>query len=588
MRRIPFAWLLVALVACHAAPPAPKSDPITRRTIAGGELIGFVGTEGSHVWRGIPYAAPPTGAQRWRAPRDPKPWQGTREALAFGERCPQYASQLEANHAPGTVFGSEDCLTLNVFAPPDAEPERLPVMLWIHGGGNVQGGSDFYDGGVLAVRQNVVVVTVNYRLGPLGWLRHAALREGATAEERSGNFGTLDLIQALRWVHANIGAFGGNPDSITIFGESAGARNVVALLQAIPARGLFAGAIVESGGTRSHGPEESEPVTTVPIVRRGPTSGDLLVHLLGSERVARMSSAEIAAFLRAQTPAQILSAYPETDSEGDHTGFYDFPQQFRDGVVLPAVEAPAAFAAGNYARVPVIIGTNRDEAKLFMFASSKHVRRFLGIPRLRDADGYQREARYRSRFWKAYGADEPAAAMRRAQGPSVYVYRFDWDEQPHVFGADLGQMLGAAHVMEIPFVFGHWNLGPNSKLLFDEENAAARIALSDAMQAYWGQFAWTGAPGRGRDGKRLTWSAWDPSSATADKYIVFDTEAGGGIRMAHETESTSALIAELSRDPHYDAAERCALLAEWTRDVPTVVASVESLGCSAPAVAARR
>jgi para-nitrobenzyl esterase len=157
-----------------------------------------------------------------------------------------------------------------------------------------------------------------------------------------------------------------------------------------------------------------------------------------------------------------------------------------------------------------------------------------------------------------------------------------------VLGADLGEMLGAAHVMEVPFVFGHWDLGPNSKLLFDEDNAPGRLALSETMQSYWGQFAWTGSPGRGRDGKLPVWSAWDPSQPTAGKYIVLDTAAGGGIRMAHEIESTSALIAELSRDPAWDTAARCAQLAEWTRDVPTVVASVESLGCSAPAVAAER
>jgi para-nitrobenzyl esterase len=167
----------------------------------------------------------------------------------------------------------------------------------------------------------------------------------------------------------------------------------------------------------------------------------------------------------------------------------------------------------------------------------------------------------------------------------VFAYRFDWDEEPSVLGADLGEMLGAAHVMEVPFVFGHWDLGPNSKLLFDEDNAPARLALSEKMQSYWGQFAWTGSPGRGHDGKQPAWSAWDPSQPTAGKYIVFDTPAGGGIRMAHELESTSALIAELSRDPAWDEPARCALLAEWTRDVPTVVAHSGELGCRAPEVA---
>jgi para-nitrobenzyl esterase len=578
--------IAIAVTACNPPPPsAPARDEITKRTISSGEVVGFIGAQKSHVWRGIPYAAAPAGALRWRAPRDPEKWQGVREVLAFGARCPQYTSSLEATRELGTVYGSEDCLTLNVWSPPHSETERLPVMFWIHGGGNVQGGSDFYDGEALAVHQRVVVVTVNYRLGPLGWLRHAALREGATYEEASGNYGTLDLIHALRWVKKNIAVFGGNPDSVTIFGESAGGRDVVALLQSPPARGLFHGAIVESGGTRSSGLDEAEEQTADPALRRGPGSHQLLERLLGREKLAGMSNAAIAAYLRAQTPETILKAYPETNSEGDHTGFYELPQQFRDGVVLPTVDAPAAFAAGDYNRVPVILGTNHDESKIFMFASSKYVWRFLGIPRLRDAESYYREASYRSRFWKAYGVDEPAAAMRRVQGPSVYAYRFDWDEEPSVFGADLGKMLGAAHVMEVPFVFGHWNLGPNSKLLFDDDNAPARLALSDQMQSYWGQFAWTGSPGRGRDGKLPAWSAWDPSQPTAGKYIVFDTAAGGGVRMAHETESTAAVVAELTKDPAFDAGARCALLAEWTRDVPTVIARAESVGCAAREVA---
>ncbi|MGH7336919.1 MAG: carboxylesterase family protein, partial [Myxococcota bacterium] len=452
----------------------------------------------------------------------------------------------------------------------------------------VQGGSDFYDGAALAVRQNAVVVSANYRLGPLGWLRHAALREGVTYEEASGNYGNLDLVQVLEWLRANVGVFGSNPRSITIFGESAGGRNVVALLSSPLARGLFHGAIVQSGGTHSSGLDEAEQPTTTPVPGRGRTSADLLLHLLGRERLARMTHPEIAAFLRAQSPEAILRAYPETDTEGDHTGFFELPQHFRDGVVLPEALVPAALASGDYARVPVILGTTRDEYKLFMFASSKHVARTLGVPRLRDAEQYEREASYRSRFWKASGVDEPAAAMRRVQGPSVYAYRFDWDEEPSVLGADLSRMLGAAHVMEVPFVFGYWNLGANSKLLFDDDNAPAREALSDAMQSYWGQFAWTGSPGRGRDGKQPAWTAWDPSGPAAPKYIVFDTEAGGGIRMAHETESTSALIAELARDPAYDPAARCDLLAEFTRDAPALLARADGLGCGASAVASER
>ena len=164
-------------------PDADATGPGAAAFTFVGAVVGFVAANGSHVWRGIPYTAPPTGALRWRAPRDPQPWPGTRESLAFGPRCPQYTSSLEATRELGTVYGSEDCLTLNVWAPPHAGAERLPVMFWIHGGGNVQGGSDFYDGAALAVNQRVVVVSSNYRL--------AAPRRAARGRHRRGGVGQL-------------------------------------------------------------------------------------------------------------------------------------------------------------------------------------------------------------------------------------------------------------------------------------------------------------------------------------------------------------------------------------------------------------
>ncbi len=584
---------LVAIAACGTpVPPPPTADSATERQTTSGRVVGFVDDAGNRVWLGIPYAAPPTGERRWRAPAAPERWAGVREALAFGPRCPQLASRLDSKAPPRTVLGAEDCLSLNIWAPADTGGAPLPVMVWIHGGGNVAGGSDFYDGAAFAAQQRVVLVSVNYRLGPLGWLRHASLREGAGFEEESGNFGTLDLIHALGWVRDNISAFGGDPDAVTIFGESAGARNVVSLLLAPGAYGLFHGAIAESGGTRSSGLDEAEAFVDAPTPGDADSSGELLLRLLEADgagdreatkaRLAAMSSRETADYLRGKSPTALLAAYEEN---GVGSGLYTLPQLFRDGIVLPKVEFLDAFATGDYARVPVILGSNRDEDKLFMFASPLYVRRFLGIPRLRDPEAYEREASYRSRFWKANGVDEPAALLRRLQGPSVFAYRFDWDEQPSILGADLGEMLGAAHFMEVPFVFAHWQLGPNTDLLFDEDNAPGREAVSHAMQSYWAEFAWTGRPGKGRGGDLPAWSPWDPSAPTADKYIVFDTPQDGGIRMAHEVQSNEALFAELARDTAYDEHARCALFAEWVRSVPRVAPRSGSLGCDVPAVA---
>src|SRR5262245_2106414 len=238
-------WALLAVLVTSACglggePEAPRvADPATRRTTAQGVVVGSLGSEGTHAWHGIPFAQPPVGALRWRAPLPAKPWDGVREALADAPQCAQPPPILGGDANPDGSSGSEDCLYLNVFAPafaPDAVPtgdERRPVMVWIHGGGNSIGGASLYDGGFLAAAHGVVLVAVQYRLGPFGWLRHASLRGGPdlSAEDRSGNFGTLDLIEALRWVKRNAAAFGGDPERVTVFGESAGGRNTFTMLQ---------------------------------------------------------------------------------------------------------------------------------------------------------------------------------------------------------------------------------------------------------------------------------------------------------------------------------------------------------------------
>ena len=214
----PAALLVLLAAGCaQKGRPPPVADPSSRRVTASGPVVGMQGGYGSHVWLGIPYAKPPLGELRWRAPQPAAAWTDTRVALALGSPCPQYTSPLwGVSGKEGTIAGSEDCLYLNVYAPrvaEDAVPagdRRWPVMVWIHGGGNSIGQGGAYEGGHLAAAEHVVVVTVNYRLGPFGWFRHAALRaDAAGAAEQSGNFATLDVIGALEWVRDNIAAFGG-------------------------------------------------------------------------------------------------------------------------------------------------------------------------------------------------------------------------------------------------------------------------------------------------------------------------------------------------------------------------------------------
>ncbi|HKE13101.1 MAG TPA: carboxylesterase family protein, partial [Myxococcota bacterium] len=547
-------FFALGLAACtHAKEPyrIASPDPATLRSTGGGELVGGEGRYGSSAWLGIPYAKPPVGALRWRAPQPAEPWSGRREALAFGAPCPQYTSPFAGVEGKaGTTVGSEDCLTLNIWTPRfaagkvPAGKDRLPVMVWIHGGGNSIGTARFYDGGNLATTERVAVVTVQYRLGPFGWLRHPALRAGAANDkERSGNFGTLDLVRSLEWVRDNISAFGGDPGNVTIFGESAGATDVYALLVAPDAKGLFHRAIAESGGTNRTSLAEAENLADAETPGQPQSSGEILLRLLQRDgapdrsaakaKLAAMSDAEIATYLRGKTASEILAVYtPEP------AGMIRMPLVFADGRVLPEgpLEERVAREDG-WNRVPVMVGTNRDEFRLFLYPDPNRIRKVLWIfPRFVNELTYLATADARSHMWKATGADGPAVAFRRSE-PNVFVYRFDWDEEPKVLGADLSKMLGACHGFEIPFVFGHFDLGRGSRMIYNEANRPGREVLAKSMMSYWAAFAKNGDPGRGLDGSLAPWTPWDDSSEMAPKYIILATPEGGGLRMANEIET---------------------------------------------------
>jgi para-nitrobenzyl esterase len=562
LKRVAIVGMCLAVFACSRAERehGTAPDTTTQRLTSSGPIVGFVGSYGSHVWLGIPYAKAPVGELRWRVAQSPDPWKTARPALTFGSPCLQYGSALggTSGSRPDEPTGSEDCLYLNVYAPPSdgKRAAALPVMVWIHGGGNTIGEAGFYNGGNLAMTHQVVVVTVNYRLGPFGWLRHASLRNGAeTPEEQSGNFGTLDLVHALHWVRDNASVFGGDPTNVTIFGESAGGANVYTMLLSPQARGLFARAIVQSGSVRTTPSAWAENFEDDVEPGDGNSSNEMIVRALiadgraqdraAAKRVlAQMSMAEVATYLRGRSAVDVLRSYPPNRG----AGMIRMPLVFADGTVLQAT-TPSFASTQTYNRVPVMVGTNRDENKLFMVTDPEYVRRILWIfPRLRDERMYQLTAEYLAKMWKAIGVDEPATAMRAAQGASVYAYRFDWDEEPTILGADLSVMAGAAHVFEIPFVFGHFDLGRLGNLMFTTENEPGRLTLSKQMMSYWAEFAYRGAPSRGRGGELPEWTAWDNDVPTSPKFMVLDTAAGGGLRMSNETVTAAGVIAAIDDD----------------------------------------
>jgi len=576
---VPLLALSVGVaLACTGGGQAPEvsaraSDPASQRTVETGDLVGFENPLGGHAWLGVPFAKPPVGDLRWRAPDPPEPWQGVREALAIGSACPQLANLLAGSEGEG-VIGSEDCLYLNVFAPRFAAREvpsdgaRLPVLFWIHGGGNAVGHGGSYDGGRMAAEQNVVVVTTNYRLGALGWFRHPALAETARdARDASGNFGTLDLIRGLEWVRDNVAAFGGDPGNVTIYGESAGGHDVLSLLVAPAAGGLFHRAISQSGGTWTETALRAEAYAADGGAPH--SSREIVVRLLeqggASEARARadaLSAEETRDLLRGASPQQLIEAYLE--GEEGAFGMYDSPRVFREGAVLPAAGIPEAFAAGHFHRVPVVLGTNRDEVKLFMSGDPEQVwRLFWLFPILRDADRYDRDAEYSSKLWKVSGVDEPAAAMVAAGHTDVYAYRFDWDEQGKLLVTDLSRLLGAAHGLEIPFVFDSFDSGLMRRLSGGREDPA-RDALARAMRDYWAEFARTGSPGTGGSG-HTPWAAWSPA-ARGPKVMVLDSSNDGGLRMSDEVLTHDGVMDALMADARFgDQDERCAYMRNLLR-----------------------
>jgi para-nitrobenzyl esterase len=514
-----------------------SGDPVTGTLL--GAVRGFEDRSDTWLWKAIPFAKPPVGPLRWKAPQDPDPWTGTREVSEFCSPCTQYFTFGDL------VVGSEDCLYLNIWRPRSTE-QNLPVYFWIHGGGNSIGAAamgEDYSGANLAARSNLVVVTVNYRLGPLGWFTHPALRKSEPGTERddSGNYGTLDLIQALSWVRENIEAFGGDPARVLIAGESAGAMNVLSLLVSPVATDLFQRAMAESGGPFSSQVEEGEASARDAILNllvRDGTAADLTEAevLLGG-----MTPPEIEAYLRSKPGEELLQGY-----EPSFGGMINsLPAVFEDGVVIPA-GGFSALQAGTYPnKVPVILGSNQEELKLFFFADPS----FSG----RD-DLYQIVTSYGSDFWKASGVDGVARALRsHADQPDVYAYHFLWgaggERGESMIPDPWGFILGSFHTLEIPFFFGNDTVDVLLQLLvFTEENRPGREALSSAMMAYAARFVATGDPNEAGSGL----PRWEPWSNDPDmpKCILLDVDADQAldIRMSEAEFTESGVLEGMAAD----------------------------------------
>jgi para-nitrobenzyl esterase len=482
--------------------------------VDGGELQGAV-ADGVVSFKGIPFAAPPTGELRWRPPQPAARWTGVRQAAEFGANCMQGRfGPPPSPGAPAVPAPSEDCLYLNVWRPADPAARNLPVMVWIHGGGFVGGsGSSPNTSGVPFAKQGVVLVSANYRLGRFGFFAFPALGK-ERPDELKGNYAYMDQIVALQWVRRNIAAFGGDSNNVTIFGFSAGGVSVHSLLASPLARGLFHKAIAQSGGSRDS-VLTARPMSADGVDPNYPVSAETIG--IGFARSMGIEGTDEAALakLRGLSADEVLRGAPA--QPGANAPSYE-TTPILDGKLITET-AEAAYKAGRQPRVPLLAGSNsadtagnRIRARTKDELWARYGQWSAEARAAYDPDGSAELAALISRANDDYGQAEPArfaANAFAAKGSPAYLYRFSY-----VASALRERMrAGAPHGGEISYVFGTLTAAPGSTLTA-EDLAVARMA-----QSYWVNFAKTGDP----NGAGLpAWPRHDPK-----KDVLFDFRPDG-------------------------------------------------------------
>jgi len=544
----------VQAISLDATGPAP-----TLRTTAFGGVNGAVNASGTTIyWRGVPYAAPPIGSQRWKAPSDPAPWATTLQTQSFGKACMQSPS----NDVLASTNQSEDCLTLNIWAPASGET-NLPVVVFAHGGGNIigSGALPVYSGEKFAGEQKVVFVSMNYRLNLFGWLYTSALQTAGDSIGNSGNFGTLDIIQALKFVKNNIASFGGDPSNVTLAGHSSGAWNTFNLLASPQATGLFSKAFALSGplklSTQSAGTTFGNKLLAM-LVRKDSLATDnasavtYIAANLGTDALKK-------SYLFSKTSAQLVDAFQGISGDLDNPS-NSFAHSFTDGVVLPP-DTATAFTGIYLNSVPILVGTVNEEGKqsASMFALPNKWNEMLNTvdpdnPTITSIDqiiqaaylpankpfvdcnnsGYNavvlnvnfpsivcaNGATASSAIW---GREETSITLYQPIQPKIYVYNFAWAQQ----SAPFNTVMGATHMTDVPFLFGNavkeagGPTGWNHTFEYATANKVGRDALSLIMRQSLAAFLRTGNPNNAALG--TTWLPWSNTTGGA-KRLVFDAD----------------------------------------------------------------
>ena len=513
-------------------------------------------------WDDIPYAKPPIGKLRWKAPRE----INNRNNIISSKEdnyCVQRPSSLGGPGGEGPFVGTEDCLYLDISAPNNKKQDLLPVMLWIHGGGNTSGLKDLYDFNKMVKRHNVIVVRVNYRLGPFGWFYHPSIQGFQTDLDKTSNFGTLDIIASLRWVKKNIKLFGGDPENITIFGESAGGHNVFSLLVSPQSKGLFHKAISMSGYTTSINPsdafkQEKESSTS------SYTSSEIVNKIIidnFDDQDKKYTNKEIRSILLGLSTQEFFKYYAQRES------YEELPLLTSDNIVIPKIGLRAALYEKNLVnRVPTIAGSNKDEVKLWLSTAEYFVEldfsplgSLLSIPKvkLKNENAFEAFNYYRSHAWKIRGVDIPLEGLYNSGNQNLFAYRYDWDDHRRFVIGDFKKLIGAAHATEIPLLAGNSKLVggyPLSDLIYPF--GKSKLFTSRNMMKFWANFAKNGQPGESTN--FVEWDSAVRNKELTSSYIVLDRKEN--LKMNNDKKTFESLSKELYNDERVNNLEKCVIL----------------------------
>ena len=534
--------ILLVTASCSTISNFNETDKDIVVKSQSGNYLGIEATD-LYVFKGIPYAEPPVGDLRWRAPRDVEYLDAIIDATEFKNECVQPKDNSSIFNR-NLSTGDEDCLYLNIYVPKNQNSlnkNKFPVMYWIHGGSNIWGAGSDYDFSNLATSQQVIVVTINYRLGLFGWFASLFFAETGEDLDKSYNFGHLDIIKGLEWVNQNISSFGGDKNNVTIFGESAGGSNTLTMIASPLAEGLFHKAISQSGYVSSYSTEYAESIS------------ELSSKNIFAEDIKYLTdSNEIVNYLQGLTQTEVYEKYIAT---AEKYVYPITPITMRDGIVVPKEGIYKALEKADPDLI-VVAGTNKDEMNYwfvnseYFYDTSFEIRRTLK----RSEANLRSWNKYRSAIWRYKGAEEPLRRMSKSND-NLYSYRLDWDEEDDGIFGDYSLFVGAAHGIDVPFISNSFDMEQIpwyiKNILFPESSAEGRDALSSLMMRYWGNIAKYGDP------NVFVSQKWEKFTASDNQMIILDNPEDQNFGMVTNPVVPKTLLKEIESDSALEIEERC-------------------------------